>query len=95
MNRYSNNRNIGRYKNGHNKNVMNKILIQVGISCIILVICLAIKGNIFNLNTFEEDIKYIVNDNIDVDTSMKKYSNLLQDKITEVFKSNETKGELK
>jgi hypothetical protein len=95
MNRYSNNRNIGKYKYGHNKNVMNKILIQVGISCIILVICLAIKGNIFNLNTFEENIKYIVNDNIDVDTGMKKYSNLLQDKITEVFKSNETKGELK
>ncbi|HSQ33568.1 MAG TPA: hypothetical protein VLM81_01560 [Peptostreptococcaceae bacterium] len=93
MNRYSNNRNIGKYKYGHNKGVMNKILIQLGISCIILVICLAIKGNIFNLNIFEENIKYIVNDNMDVDVD--RYSNILQDKITEVFKSNETKGELK
>ena len=93
MNRYSNNRNIGKYKYGHNKSVMNKILIQLGISCIILVICLGIKGNIFNLNIFEENIKYIVNNNMKVDVD--RYSNLLQDKITEVFKSNESKGELK
>jgi len=92
---YRNNRNIGKYKYGHNKSITNKFLIQIGISCIILVICLAIKGNIFNLNIFEENIKYIVNNNIDIDTDIKQYSNLLQDKITEVFKSNETEGKLK
>ncbi|SHG88362.1 hypothetical protein [Tepidibacter thalassicus] len=74
-----------------NNNMINKILIQFVISCIIVLLAFGIKLNILNSEKYLNQVKYVLEYNLD----FKQYSDLVHKKVTEVLKIYESKGELK
>ncbi|KXZ40143.1 hypothetical protein SAMN05661008_01967 [Alkalithermobacter thermoalcaliphilus JW-YL-7 = DSM 7308] len=76
-------RKIGIRKNMSSKNIyINKFLIQLTISCIIVLMVLGIKANIFNTQKYLNNIVYILEYNEDFTS----YISTIKKKTAEVFK---------
>ncbi|SHJ52029.1 hypothetical protein [Tepidibacter formicigenes] len=73
-----------------NNNVLNKILIQFVISCIIVLLAFGIKLNVLNSEKYLTQIKYVLEYNL----NFQQYSDLIHKKVTEVLKIYESEGEL-
>lgn len=71
-------------------NMLNKILIQFVISCIIVLLAFGIKMNFLNGKTYLNTVKYVLEYNM----NFKEYSNIVHKKVTEVL-SIYDKGEFR
>lgn len=74
-----------------NRNIVNKVLIQFVISCIIVLLAFGTKLNIYNSQKYTNQVKTVLEYNVD----FKEYSNVLHKKVTEVLKIYDQKGELR
>lgn len=62
-------------------NLLNKILIQFVISCIIVLLAFGIKVNFLNGKKYLNTVKYVLEYNMD----FKEYSTIVHKKVTEVL----------
>ncbi|CAH2214188.1 hypothetical protein [Tepidibacter aestuarii] len=74
-----------------NKNIVNKVLIQFIISCIIVLLAFGTKLNIYDSQRYTNQVKTVLEYNMD----FKEYSNVIHKKVTEVLKIYDQKGELR